>query len=275
MGKSMVRRGRRRGRAAQARLVGRIRGGVVLTARAKARLDLVDWHHAHGGNVSRTARHFGYSRPTVYRWLGRYDRHRLEPLEDPPSPPAPPPPADLDRGAGRGGARAPRVLSTLGQGQARRPPAARGSRLSCSMVGRILARLRRNGDLREPVGRRISVRRRRWARPYAVRKPADWRVERPGDLVELDTLDVRPPGATHPLKQFTARDGSAAGTWSSCAAMPWPARRPRSSTRSPRGCPSRSAPSASRTGVSSWPSSRRPARSGVSACTSCRPARPS
>ena len=74
------------------------------------------------------------------------------------------------------------------------------------MVGRILARLRHTGELHEPAGRRISVRRRRWSRPYAVRKPADWRVERPGDLVELDTLDVRPPGVTHPLKQFTARD---------------------------------------------------------------------
>ncbi len=82
MGKSMVRRGRRRGVRPQARFVGRIRGGVVLTARAKARLDLVDWHHAQGGNVSRTARHFGYSRPTIYRWLGRYDRRRLESLED-------------------------------------------------------------------------------------------------------------------------------------------------------------------------------------------------
>ena len=206
MGKSMVRRGRRRGVRPSARLVGRIRGGVVLTARAKARLDLVDWHHAHGGNVSRTARHFGYSRPTVYRWLGRYDRCRLETLEDRPSRPI----------------RRRRPTWTLSELVAVRDLRERyprwgkdklvvllrraGTRLSCSMVGRILTRLRRNGELREPVGRRISVRRRRWARPYAVRKPADWRAERPGDLVELDTLDVRPPGVTHALKQFTARD---------------------------------------------------------------------
>jgi len=179
---------------------------VVLTARAKARLDLVDWHHAHGGNVSRTARHFGYSRPTVYRWLGRYDRCRLETLEDRPSRPI----------------RRRRPTWTLSELVAVRDLRERyprwgkdklvvllrraGTRLSCSMVGRILTRLRRNGELREPVGRRISVRRRRWARPYAVRKPADWRAERPGDLVELDTLDVRPPGVTHALKQFTARD---------------------------------------------------------------------
>src|SRR4051794_9267720 len=49
---------------------------------ARVRLDMLDWHRAHGACVSRTARHFGYSRPTVYRWLGRFDRNRLESLED-------------------------------------------------------------------------------------------------------------------------------------------------------------------------------------------------
>jgi putative transposase len=80
-----------------------------------------------------------------------------------------------------------------------------GVRLSTSMVGRILARLRRSGELHEPRRRRMSVHQRRWLRPYAIRKPADWAVERPGDLVELDTLDVRPLSNVI-LKQFTARD---------------------------------------------------------------------
>jgi transposase InsO family protein len=39
-----------------------------------------------------------------------------------------------------------------------------------------------------------------------VRKPAGFRPTKPGDLVQLDTLDVRPPGVTSPFKQFTARD---------------------------------------------------------------------
>jgi len=51
----------------------------------------------------------------------------------------------------------------------------------------------------------MGVRQRRWGRPYAVRRPAGWAVRRPGDLVELDTLDIRPlPGKI--WKQFTARD---------------------------------------------------------------------
>lgn len=58
-----------------------------LSRRAQARLVMLDWHRAHGANVSRTARHFGYSRPTVYRWLARFDRFRLETLEDRPSRP--------------------------------------------------------------------------------------------------------------------------------------------------------------------------------------------
>jgi hypothetical protein len=75
-----------------------------------------------------------------------------------------------------------------------------GVRLSGSMVGRILARLRHPGELHEPASRHISVRRRRWSRPYAVRRPADHALARPGDLVELDTLDGRPPGTSRPFK---------------------------------------------------------------------------
>src|SRR5712691_5113633 len=42
-------------------------------------------------------------------------------------------------------------------------------------------------------------------RPYAIRKPKQYAVSRPGDLVQVDTLDVRPlPGVV--FKQFTARD---------------------------------------------------------------------
>ena len=51
----------------------------------------------------------------------------------------------------------------------------------------------------------MSVRQRRWTRPYAVRKPVDWAVERPVDLVELDSLDIRPL-STLVWTQFTARD---------------------------------------------------------------------
>jgi transposase InsO family protein len=165
---------------------------------------MLDWHRAHGGNVSLTARHFGYSRPTVYRWLRRFDRHRLETLENRSSRPA----------------RRRRPTWTLGQyaavrglreqyprwGKAKLAVLLRraGTTLSVSMVGRILARLRRAGELREPV-HAVRRRMRAWRRPYAIRKPSGWPVERPGDLVQVDTVELRPTDG-HPFKQFTARD---------------------------------------------------------------------
>lgn len=176
-----------------------------LSPRARARLALIEWHYAHGANVSRTARHFGFSRPTVYRWLARYDRLRLESLEDRSSRP---------HRRRRPGWTLDELHAVLEQ--RRRYPRwgkdklavllrREGRPLAVSRVGRILTRLRASGDLREPIGRRISARKRPWRRPYAVRKPRDYVPAAPGDLVQLDTLDVRPsPGLA--WKQFTARD---------------------------------------------------------------------
>ncbi|MBA2756181.1 MAG: helix-turn-helix domain-containing protein, partial [Chloroflexi bacterium] len=90
MGKS-TRRRRRHRQTGAGRLVAVGHGGLWRLARwppvdlsrdARRRLAMVDWHAAHGRNVALTARHFGMSRPTVYRWLGRFERLRLETLED-------------------------------------------------------------------------------------------------------------------------------------------------------------------------------------------------
>jgi transposase InsO family protein len=73
------------------------------------------------------------------------------------------------------------------------------------MVGRVIRRLKDRGVLQEPVRNHVSARKRVHKRPYAVRKPKDYVVKQPGDLVQLDTLDIRPlPGAV--FKHFTARD---------------------------------------------------------------------
>ncbi len=177
-----------------------------LSRDARRRLAMIDWHAAHGRNVSLTARHFGVSRPTVYRWLGRFERLRLETLEDRASVPRrrrrPSWTVDQIEAVRAIRERYPR----WGKAKLRVLLRRAGHSLSVSMVGRILVYLARRGVLREPAARRIGVRQRRWRRPYAVRLPRDWPIERPGDLVELDTLDIRPPGITHPYKQFTARD---------------------------------------------------------------------
>jgi len=76
---------------------------------------------------------------------------------------------------------------------------------SASTVGRILNRLKEQGILKEPIPNHISVRKRQRPRPYAIRKPKGYLANKPGDIVEVDTLDVRPlPGII--LKHFTAHD---------------------------------------------------------------------
>ncbi len=175
-----------------------------LSREARGRLAMIDWHHANGGNVSRTARHFGYSRPTVYRWLARFDARRLETLED--RSPEPrrrrrPTWSEAHIAAVR---RLRETFPRWGKDKLAVLLEAEGLYLSVSRVGRILAWLKRARLLVEPAAR-VRARRRRGTRPYAVRKPWGFRALAPGDLVQLDTLDVRPvPGVI--LKQFTARD---------------------------------------------------------------------
>lgn len=73
------------------------------------------------------------------------------------------------------------------------------------MVGRILRQLKARGVLREPIPNGVSAHKRQRSRLYAVRKPKGYQPETPGDLVRVDTLDIRPlPGMV--LKHFTARD---------------------------------------------------------------------
>ena len=80
-----------------------------------------------------------------------------------------------------------------------------GWQVSTSMVGRILTRLKARGILKEAPRSGISTRKPSRPRPYATRKPKEYQAHHPGDLIEIDTLDVRPlPGTV--LKHFTARD---------------------------------------------------------------------
>lgn len=74
-----------------------------------------------------------------------------------------------------------------------------------STVGRILAHLKGRGILREPPRPGVAATKRRVHRPYARRTPKGYRPAAPGDLLHLDTTDLRPlPGVV--LKHFSARD---------------------------------------------------------------------
>jgi transposase InsO family protein len=165
----------------------------------------MDYYVQHGRNARRTCRHFDLSPQTFYRWWRRYQPQDLTTLE-----------AHSRRPRRR---RQPTWSPALAAAvRALRQQYPRwgkdklvvllhraGWAVSTSMVGRILRQLRRQGALVEPRGRAISARRARPARPYAVRKPPAYVVAAPGDLVQLDTLDVRPlPGVI--LKHLAGRD---------------------------------------------------------------------
>jgi len=157
-------------------------------------------------NVALTCRHFGISRQTFYRWQKRYEPLDLTTLEERSHCPhhrrQPTWSFPLERKVLKLRLQFPRwgkdKLAVLLRPQA--------GTVSTSMVGRILTRLKQRGQLVEAPRPAVPGSRRALRlRPYAVRKPKQYAVSRPGDLVEVDTLDVRPvPGVA--FKQFTARD---------------------------------------------------------------------
>lgn len=176
-----------------------------LSKRARQRLKWFDYYNSHGHNARLTCRYFGISPQTFYRWKRRYDPHNLHSLEDRSHCPKhlrqPTASMELVEAVLRLRDTYPRwgkdKLVVLLREE--------GCQVSTSMVGRIIRRLKDRGVLREPVRNHVSAHRRGLKRPYAVRKPKDYQVKAPGELIQLDTLDIRPlPGVV--LKHFTARD---------------------------------------------------------------------
>ena len=179
--------------------------GVELSREARVRLAWMDFYRC-CGDVAHTGRRFGISRQTFYRWLKRYEPLDLRTLEERSHCPRrrrQPRWSVLLEGKvltlrlqfPRWGKDKLAVLLRRQQGP-----------VSTSMVGRILAQLKRQGRLVEPPRTGVPGSRRALRpRPYAVRKPKQYAVLEPGDLVEVDTLEVRPvPGVV--CKQFTARE---------------------------------------------------------------------
>lgn len=171
----------------------------------KQRLKWFDYYYAHGQNARLTCRYFGISPQTFYRWKRRYDPSNPESLEDYPHRPK------HVRHPTWTVAEVEAVLAIReeyprwGKDKLVILLKEKGYPLSTSMVGRILSYLKRRGVLKEPVSNYVSTRKRQRSRPYAIRKPKDYLAKHEGDIVELDTLDVRPlPGVV--FKHFTAHD---------------------------------------------------------------------
>jgi transposase InsO family protein len=175
-----------------------------LSREAQKRLERLDWHRAHGENARKTCRHFGISPDTFYRWKKRYDERRLRSLES-----ASRRPHRLRRPSWKASwvAEVKRWREAYPRwGKEKIWALMGGKKAPCSMstVGRILGHLKKRGLIQEPP-KLAAKRRRRSPRPWARRKPWEYRPEAPGDLVQVDTMDqeIR-PGLRR--KQFTARD---------------------------------------------------------------------
>jgi putative transposase len=173
-----------------------------LSREATQRLRWMDYARTH--SVAATCRHFGIARSTFYRWQRRYDPMQLSFLENRPSRPR----------RCRRPSWTPAHAAAVQQLRERYPRWGKdklavllkrdGLRLSVSMVGRILADLKRRGVLIEPRPTRFRPHARH-ARPYALRKPKDHPVAAPGDLVQLDTMHLTPlPGVER--RHFSALD---------------------------------------------------------------------
>lgn len=158
-----------------------------------------------GLSSTEASERLGLSRPTLYRWLGRLQQQGAVGLEMRSRKPRrrrlPTWSPSLAEAVLRVREQYPRWGKDKLVVLLRRE----GWYVSTSMVGRILSRLKARGILREPPRSGTTVRRRPRRRPYGVRKPKAYQAHAPGDLVEVDTVEVRPiPGVI--LKQFTACD---------------------------------------------------------------------
>lgn len=160
-----------------------------LSRPAKARLAMLRWHQEHGQNVSLTCRHFAVSRPTFYRWQDRSQRVGLRGLGDRSHRPQRVTLPTWTTEQVLAVQRLREQFPYMGKAKLQRLLAREGIILSVSMVGRILRRLHLSGQVHEPP--RLRRRRgRNQRRPHAIRKPKDYSIKQPGDLVQIDTLDV-------------------------------------------------------------------------------------
>lgn len=177
-----------------------------ISKEARKRLGWFDYYRK-TGKARLTCRYFGISPETFYRWKKRFNPYDLTTLEAKSSKPLrvrePETPVEVVEKIRELREEYPRwgkdKLVVLLKRQ--------GMNISASTVGRVINRLKKRGTLKEPVNAILAklARKRKWKPRYATRKPNDYLIKVPGDLVEVDTLTVKllPDLVRY---QFSARD---------------------------------------------------------------------
>ncbi len=158
-------------------------------------------------NARKTCRYFGISAQTFYRWKNRFDPYDLTTLEE----------ASRRPHHVRKGQTPEAIVSRVCQLRETYPRWGKdklavllkreGIQISGATVGRVMKRLRERGLLVEPENvRQAKLARQRRRKPrYAIRKPKGYRVDAPGDLVQVDSLQIKLQ-SDDIRWQFSARD---------------------------------------------------------------------
>lgn len=176
-----------------------------LSSEAYKRLKWFDYYEGVGRNARKTCRHFGISPDTFYRWKRRYRPEDLRTLEEHSRKPRQVRQPTWTTETVQAVLELREEYPRWGKEKLAKLLSRHGTEVSVSMVGRILKRLKERGILKEPIHNHISARKRLQKRPYAIRKPKEYEAKVPGDIVQVDTMDVRPlPGVI--IKHFSARD---------------------------------------------------------------------
>ena len=169
-----------------------------LTERAKYKVKILDWHRAHGSNGSLTARHFGISRMTLYRWLKHFKRSGVIGLNEKSRRPK--------------GLRQPttaiNVVIRIVQLRKQYPAWSKYKikallkreciEVSASTCGRVLKK-------RCLINKKVSQKRRKAALRPKARFPRGLRISEAGDMVQMDVRHIMLPGGKR-FYQFTAID---------------------------------------------------------------------
>jgi len=168
-----------------------------LSARAKGRLKILDWHKNHENNLSLTARHFGVNRRILRDWRNRLAKEGPRGLEDRPRRPH----------RVRQPTVSPDIVVEVIKLRKKYPTWSKykiqallpdSLKTSTSTIGRILRR-------RGLIDARVSRKRSRSAKRPKARFPRGMKISSPGDMIQMDTKYIMLPGGKK-LYQFTAID---------------------------------------------------------------------
>lgn len=168
-----------------------------LSEKAKGRIKILDWCHAHKQNLSLTARHFGVSRRLLREWRERLAREGPRGLEDRSRRPR----------LVRQPMTSPDVVVEVVKLRKKYPAWSKYKirpllpdhlKTSISTVGRTLKR-------RGLIDKKISRKRSRSAKHPKARFPRGMKISSPGDMIQVDTKYIMLPGGKK-WYQFTAID---------------------------------------------------------------------